>query len=93
MPTPKVKADNPFRRQITEWEEDESLGAGPAAAEAAEYDQTVEPPVAELGEDIPIPEPDWSSWDLGKVMRALRSDVPGRKTRAIEKAPHSLVPL
>ena len=90
QPTAKVKAGhpNPFKTLVDEWDEDESLGGGPVApAAAAEYDEQVEPPIIgeELGEDLPIPEPDWSSWDLGRVIRALRSDVPGQKTRALRK--------
>ena len=99
LPTAKKAVSpptNPFAELIDAWEEGETEHVGGAtpstnsAAAAAEYDdQALPPPIndplLELGEDIPVPEPDWSSWDLGRVLRALRSDVPGQRTRALRK--------
>ena len=96
-PTAKPMPKNPFQRVMQEWEEEELGEATPgsrakpsAEAVAAEHDGEVDPPLIsenaeEIGEDIPVPEPDWTSWDLGRVLRALRSDVPGQKTRALRK--------
>ena len=99
LPTAKKTASppNPFQKAMDEWDREEAevgaskVGGAPSApAVAVEHDNPALPPPindpsVELGEDVPIPEQDWSSWDLGRVLRALRSDVPGQKTRALRK--------
>lgn len=99
LPTPQNV--NPFAQAIQEWDDEEARGTSsssssrPAAgvrlggaAEPVQGDipEPVPPEVNhELGEDIPVPEPDWSSWDLGRMLRKLRSDTPGVRIHALRK--------
>ena len=88
------KSANPFAEALEIIEGSSSSGSkqagksslgGEGPAEPAEHDIPEQLPAPESGEDVPIPEPDWSTWDLGRVLRKLRSDVPGVKVQTLRK--------
>ena len=60
---------NPLQEAMDRWDQEDE-GEEPEVPVLAPEPAPAEPP---LGEDIPIPEPEWSNWDLGRMLRSLRS--------------------
>ena len=74
---PASSSDNPFRKLTDQWDAEEQSDQLPPEAQPAP-EQTQEP------EQINII-PEWSSYDLGASLRALRSDSIPQQNRALRR--------